>query len=180
MIDTGDQHADALLMARVRAVQLAWNDTPYFSGSQTRGPTGGVDCVRLGTGMADDLFGWRRELPPNLALDTATHDRDEAEAQLRRLLRVYPELDALEVDMETGAYLVQPMDMVVVGPANGGSGHLVVVGWRPNTCWEADRPRVREIGVGSPAGQLGYVVKHAYRFRNRERWLAPDGAGGIG
>lgn len=158
---------DAALAAAVHAAILRWEGTRYMSGQQVRGSH--ADCIRFACGVLDDLYGWRRELPRNLALDTATHAPDEAWAQLRRLLEVYPEAEALHRDT-MGYWHVEPGDVVVVGSRNGGPGHLVVVGARPNTCWESPRPgcAVREIGVGL---HPKLHVKHAFRMSDRESWV---------
>lgn len=144
----------------------AWAGTRYMSGQQVRGEH--ADCIRYGCGIWDGLYGWRRELPRNLALDAATHSPEAAREQLRLLLSVYPH--ACQVLPIHGVYHVEPGDFVVTGFRKGGEGHLVVVGAEPNTCWEAPHKHsaVRKIGIGLHAC---LDIKHVYRASDRMRWL---------
>lgn len=158
------------MLARIDEVVRSWAGTPYMSGQQVKGPDGAVDCVRFGCGVLDELYGRRRELPRNLPLDTAFHDREAAMAGMRRLLRLYPELERVEERDDEGRLIVEPSDVLATGPKHGGPGHLVLVGVRPNTCWEASHPRVREIGVGLDPRVMH--VFRVYRARDRARWVA--------
>jgi hypothetical protein len=158
---------DLALRPYIDAAIRGWIGTKYMSGQQVRGAH--ADCVRFACGVLDDLYGRRRILPRNLAIDAAIHAPEEAWAQLRRLLEVYPEAEALHPD-EDGIWNVEPGDVVVTGLKNGGPGHLVIVGARASTCWEAPRPAcaVREIGIGLHPTQH---VKHAFRMSDRESWV---------
>lgn len=162
---------DPAIAAAVDSAIRGWAGTKYMSGQQVRGAH--ADCVRFAAGVIDDLYGRRRELPRNIAMDAANHAPGEAEEQLRRLLEVYPEAEPLHRDT-MGYWHVEPGDLVVVGTKRGGPGHLVIVGARLNTCWEAPRPgcSVREIGVGL---HPHVDVKHAYRMRDRFLWLRRAG-----
>jgi hypothetical protein len=119
--------------------------------------------------VLDDLYGRRRELPPNLALDAAMHAPAKARAQLRALLSIYPEAE-LRPRGDDGCWDVEPADVVVAGQGNSGPGHLILVGAEPNTCWEAPSPgqSVRKIGIGLHPGTR---VRHVYRMRDRLDWL---------
>lgn len=151
---------------RIDEVLRSWNGTPYMSGQQLKGEA--VDCVHFGAAVADELYGWHNDLPDNIALDACSHDAEESWRQVRKLLAVYPQLGPVR-PREDGLYDVEPGDLVVVGPASGGPGHLMVVGARPNTMWEADKPAVREVGIQHDP-QTRHV-KHVYRFADRWRWL---------
>lgn len=161
---------DPAFVAVVDKAIWGWYGTRYMTGQQIRGVH--ADCVRYGSGIYDDLYGWRRELPRNLALDSAIHNPAEAWAQLRRLLEVYPEAKPLHADVH-GVWHVEPADCVVTGTRKGGPGHFIMVGARPNTCWEAPCPRqpVREIGIGLHPGLV--FIKHAFRMRDRLSWVRP-------
>lgn len=139
-----------------------------MSGQQVKGLDGAVDCIRFGTGCLDDLYGHRRELPQNLPLDACMHAPEETMLALRKLLLVYPEAKQVHRSPD-GVYHVEPMDLVVAGPVGGGPGHLIVVGWEPNTCWEANKPCVRKVGVGLDPKIAD--VKRVYRMSDRHRWL---------
>jgi len=137
-----------------------------MSGQQVAGQA--TDCIRFVTGVLDTLYGWRRELPKNHPLDTALHSPEEAWAALRNLLRLYPEAEQVPPRMD-GVWEVQPGDIVVTGPSQGGPGHAILVGPDKNTCWEAADPHVCKIGIGlSYRTQRVYKV---YRMNNREEWI---------
>lgn len=155
-------------MQHIDAILKSWRGTPYGSGQQVRGPQGAVDCVRFGAGVLDDLYGHCRELPRNLALDSAVHSREAAETQVRAILRLYPELEFVAPG-EDGLFTVEPGDAIVVGPEHGGPGHLMMVGARPNTLWEAIKPEVSE--VGSTLDPEQRTLKHVLRANNRALWL---------
>jgi hypothetical protein len=158
----------------VQRVKLAiekWNGTPYMSGQQVPGPGGAVDCIRYACGVLDDLYGYRRVLPRNLPLDTSIHAPESARAAMRKLLRMYPEAEAV-LPTKDGQSEVEPADIIATGPSYGGPGHAVLVGWEPNTCWEASSPRVRKVGIGIDPRTMR--VFGVYRMRDRERWLSDD------
>lgn len=155
-------------MQRLETSLKSWRGTPYATGQQVRGKQGAVDCVRFGAAVLDDLYGFRRELPRNIALDACVHAPDEAVAQVSKLLRIYHELDVVHPG-EDGLFTVEPADMVIVGPAGGGPGHLMVVGYRPNTLWEAIRPEVSEVGCTLDPDNRS--VKHVFRANDRWHWV---------
>jgi hypothetical protein len=154
------------LLPAIDAEIRAWAGTRYMSGQQVKGVH--ADCVRSGTGIIDGLYGYRRTLPRNIALDACQHAPEAARAQFRLLLSIYPEARLLPLN-PLGDYDVQPADLVVVGPRAGGPGHLIIVGAEVNTAWEA--PSVgqcfRKIGIGLSAGQH---VKHVLRMSDRLSW----------
>lgn len=156
------------LLAPIDRAIRGWAGTRYMSGQQVRGQH--ADCVRFACGVLDDLYGWRRPLPRNIALDACVHAPEAAWAQLRALLGVYPEARQLPLNT-LGDYEVEPADLIVVGPPGKGPGHLIIVGAERNTAWEAPSQGqcVRKIGIGLSPGQQ---IKHVLRMSDRLSWGA--------
>lgn len=137
-----------------------WEGTPYISG-QDRCQTG-ADCIGFGFRVIDELY--RREplCRPKLPPDTAMHNRIEAARTMHRLRKLYATTERVRTP-----YL-QPLDLIVVGPKGGGPGHLILVGPRRNTLWQAIKPEVCWTGWALPDE---WRIFRIYRFQDRERWI---------
>lgn len=146
-------------LKRLERVLLSWEETPYAPGQQRKGS--GVDCIRFGCAVLDEMY--RRpltDLPPRAA-DASMHDRDGAFAVMRQIMRRYPD----HITVEDG--FVEPGDVLVVGPRDGGPGHMMIVGHQPGTCWQASADRVHFTGLSLPTGATLFRV---FRFVDRETW----------
>jgi cell wall-associated NlpC family hydrolase len=147
---------------RLAQVLAAWEGTPYWPGQQARGADGGVDCVRFVAAIVDALKGTTtpiETLPP----DAAMHARASAIAAMKKILDQLGPADLVDGPLEPG-------DVVITGPIDGGPGHAMIVGPQPNTLWESAGSGVHRCGLGS-LGRQGTKVHYCYRLRDRERWV---------
>jgi hypothetical protein len=150
---------------RLSNIFRSWEGTPYRAGQQMKGPKGGVDCVRFAFGVLDELYGFVRCDVPKLPQDIALHNKTTAMKAMRQLLKLYEP----NAKVEDGT--VQPGDIVVVAPPNGGPGHALVGGIRPNTLWHSTGQFVQMTGIGLlHAGFMPWKLAAIYRAKDRERW----------
>lgn len=143
-------------------VLAEWDGTPYWPGQQARGPDGGVDCVRFVAAIIDRLKGTAtpiETLPP----DAAMHTRQKAIAAMLTILHALGPADLIDGPL-------QPGDVVITGPVDGGPGHAMIVGPQKNTLWESAGSGVHRVGLGT-LGRTGTKVHYCYRLRDRERWM---------
>ena len=143
------------LTSHLETVLRSWRDTPYMAGQQAKGV--GVDCVRFVTAVLDELLGLSRTETPRLPPDRAMHDRKGAIATMRLIRRLYPPVETIRDKV------VEPGDILIVGQSTGGPGHVILVGVRPNTLWQAGSLGVHEGGLGLIEG--AQRVFRVYRFR---------------
>lgn len=143
-------------------VLLSWEGTPYLSGSAAKGA--GVDCVRFVCAVFKELEGAPFDtnslklLPP----DAAMHNRQGSMMVMRYLLNFLSPVAEIQPPK------LQPGDILVVGPANGGPGHAIIVSpWR-NVLFHAGTQQVCRTGMGL-AGHY-QTIFHVYRKGNRECW----------
>lgn len=149
------------VLNRIERALVSWEETPYSPGQQCKKV--GVDCVRFGCGVLDELYRTTKTSMPVRAQDASLHDRDGALAAMREIMGRYPEHD----DVTDG--WVEPGDILVTGPTgiNGGPGHMMLVGHKQNTAWQATQAGVHFTGLFLPAG---YRLFRVYRMCNRELW----------
>ena len=130
-----------MIEKRLKRVLRSWQGTPYREGSCRKGA--GVDCVRFMCAVADELYGYSRELPSRLPADRALHDPEGARAAMRALLRLYSPLKVVSDNV------VEPGDAVVVGPRGGGPGHVLLAGFDSlHPLWHVERTGVVYTGPG--------------------------------
>lgn len=141
---------------RLAAILASWNGTPYMAGQQCRGV--GVDCVRFVCAVLDELY--RQEPVPieTLPSDAALHARESAIGAMKKIRDCYMPNDAIEDGT------MEPGDILVTGPANGGPGHAMIVGTRPNQLWHAAGD-----GVHVTALHASVHVFRVYRMRDRSK-----------
>lgn len=149
------------LLMRLADVLVSWNRTPYREGQQCKGY--GTDCVRFVCGVLDELQGTKTPIK-TLPQDASLHAPELARASMRKIMTLFGPYDKVEDGK------VQPGDILVTGPRNGGPGHAMIVGFQRNTIWEATSPCVRRIGWSIEAC-LHNKLYHVIRVRDREtRW----------
>lgn len=135
-----------------------WEGTPHSDGQQSPGLKGGVDCIRFVTAVLDELEDSSFREIKTLGPYTAIHSVPVATRVMLEILRAYSPLGRVSDGV------VQPGDVVVVGPENSAPGHVMVVGPRPGELWHT-AASVQRTGMG------GYLkLLHAYRKSNREVW----------
>lgn len=131
-----------------------WEGTPYAPGQHVK--QRGVDCVHFITAIYDSITGQNFTYEP-LPQDMSFHNKEGAEAGMRRLFRMYP---CEPLDSDT----VQAGDIVVCGPVSGGPGHGMIAG--KSALWHVDSQRVCMAGLC--IAQTGTAVfKQIRRFTNR-------------
>lgn len=152
--------------SRLESVLEGWRWTPYESGQCARGR--GADCIGAVFGAVDEMDGRDRRLVSGLPRDAAMHRRHTAVKAMRRLVRAYQ--PAEKVEPEPGQkWAVQPGDIVVIGEQGGGPGHVMMVGPRRNTLWDATPgPGFQQKGWSLLDTNVLWAV---YRLGNREEWL---------
>ncbi len=144
---------------RLEKVLVSWEETPYVRGQQTKKV--GVDCIRFGCAVLDELY--RRPLTslPIRAPDAAMHDAEGAFSVMRQIIRRYPDHDTVT------DCTVEPGDILVVGPRSGGPGHMMIVGHQRNTVWQASGDRVHFTGLSLPDS---VTLFRTFRMFDRESW----------
>lgn len=150
------------VLERLLGILDGWRGTPYASGQRRRGS--GADCVGFVCGALDDLDGRARASDPRIPPDTALHDPRKSVSAVRGLLETYLPWERVE------SGLLQPGDVLVVGPRGAGPSHAMLVGPVRNTVWHC----TAGAGVHQAGWALGtgYERLHAaYRLGDRERWL---------
>lgn len=130
-----------------------------MAGQQLKGV--GVDCIRFGTGFADEMYGYKRIDTPRLPQDMMLHDKKTAMRAMRFIRRLYmPNIIVTDGTIEPG-------DWLIVGELGGGPGHLMVAGSKPNTLWHALKPGVTQTGMSF----FGDIIR-IYRAADKEKWLS--------
>lgn len=157
---TGPPYTKARLYeARLEAALVSWEGTPYMRGQQLRGV--GVDCVRFVAAVMDEVLGRPRTPIETLPDDAALHDRVGAICGMKRLRKLFWPNKPIPLDAP-----LEPGDIVVTGPENGGPGHGMIVGARPNTIWHSSGTSVHWTGLRPPKG---HKVFRVYRMDDEER-----------
>ena len=106
-----------------------WEGTRYMRGAQGLGQ--GVDCVRFVCAILDGLRGTKTDIN-TLPQDAAFHSKEGAISAVRKIMRLYEPVRALEA-----GEAAQPGDVVIVGCSGGGPGHSMIVGPSPRTLWQS-------------------------------------------
>ena len=148
--------------ARLAQILAEWKGTPYCPNARIKGRQGGVDCVRFVCSVLDEFL--QREAEPIYTLppDAAMHTRAGALEVMRRIVRRYEPVTAVEDGT------IKPGDVVVVGHPEGGPGHAMIAGTVPNTLWQASTTCVHFTGLGLVAEQQ--KVFRVYRIDEISKW----------
>jgi len=151
---THDQNRE--LEQRLYKILLSWEDTPYCAGQQCRGVA--VDCVRFVSAVLDEMLCMSNKME-RLPQDASFHNPQLVKRGFRKFLKRYP-----SVKVE-GA--VQPGDVLIMGPKNGGPGHAAIVGLRGY--WHCFHTGVTMGGLEMSGGGV-YSFKEARRGIDRHLW----------
>lgn len=149
----------ARITDRAKEVLESWRGTPYMPGQQCKG--GGVDCVRFVCGVLDEFRGDVPQGVESLPQDICLHNKAGAIAGMKRIMERYSPVISID-------RIIEPLDVVVVGPANGGPGHALIAGYQPNTLWHSIGRGVQVTGLGLNQ-RLSRLFK-IYRMAERDRW----------
>lgn len=143
--------------ARLEAILTKWQGTPYSL--KFVSPGVGVHCTAFVCHVLDELYRRPFSGTPNVPHDISFHNRSGAQAGMRWFLRRFL-ADRVERDVEPG-------DVLVTGPREGGPGHAVIVGPRANTLWQSTSAGVHFTGMALPEA---YQLHAVFRPRGKEDW----------
>lgn len=144
---------------RLEAILESWRDTPYLSGNRIKGV--GVDCVRFGVSVLDEMFRGHTEVPESVT-DASLLQRLGMLQCARMVKEAFPGNRTIRDGK------VEPGDLVIVGTARNRPGHLLMVGPARNTMWQATKSGVMLCGWGLVHGWQH--LSRVYRVGDRERW----------
>lgn len=155
-----DQARSSAIERRLARILGEWERTPYDMKFAQKGV--GVYCSAFVCRVLDELYRCEPTPLPKIPNDIGFHCREGAVAGLRWFLRQYPACTRLTSDM------VQPGDVIVIGPHGGGPGHAMIVGPQENTIWQTTGlSGVHYTGFALPEI---YQFHAAFRFMDREVW----------
>jgi len=141
---------------RLFEILQSWEDTPYCPGQQCRGVA--VDCVRFVSAVLDEML-CKDTVMERLPQDASFHNAPLVRQGFRRFLKRYP---CTKVEGN-----IQPGDVLIMGPRNGGPGHAAIVGLKGY--WHCFHTGVTMAGLEMPGGGV-YCFKEARRGIDRHKW----------
>ena len=144
-------------LGALEKVLRSWEGTPYVAGQACKGV--GVDCVRFILEVLRELEGWPSIPLVEIPQDASMHNREGSMAAFKKIIQ------ALEPIQRVSS--VQPGDILVIGPAQGGPGHGLIVGPRKNTLYHAAPSGVSMTGLGMIPG---YKIFGVYRKGSKSLW----------
>jgi len=157
--DLSEESATAL-GAQLQEILERWEGTPYVEGMQGEGQ--GVDCVRFVYAALDERRGFERRDPTTLPQDSAMHNAKGAFRVMRGMCERYPHVRVLDGSLE-------PSDVVVMGPSDGGPGHAMIVGPKRWQIWHSTELHVHYTGRSYLLSK-GRKVFRVYRMTSKEKW----------
>lgn len=143
-------------VSRLSAILESWRGTRYLAGSGAK--KAGADCVGFVVGALDELFGTRTPRQ-DLPADASMHSHDGAIACMRAVRKAF----RAHVVVRDG--VLEPGDVIVTGPTDGGPGHAMLVGVRVGELWHCT-PRSGVHRTGYPLTGLHRVFR-VYRMEVR-------------
>ena len=123
----------------------------------------GVDCVRFGACVLDELYGdgmAGASIMPEIPQDAAWHNRRAVMRVVRLFQRIYPVTKVVDD-------VVEPGDVVIVGPRAGGPAHVLIAGVRQ--LWHAIMPAVAPTGLTFSRDMRLFRI---YRPQEKHRWIS--------
>lgn len=144
----------------ISTVLDSWLGTPYAAGQGVKGIA--TDCVRFVESVLNEFNGRVRRILHHLRLpsDLGMHNRKEAMRGLRLFRREY------EPNVRVRDRVVEPGDVLIVGPRGGGPTHAKIAGTRRNTFYHATIDGVAICGLLEPVGTRFAIV----RPLNKAEW----------
>lgn len=155
------RHLPPSIEARIDEVLLSWLGTRYRVGSRSKGRF--VDCVNFATAFLDEMRGIPTPEPVRaLRGDACLHSEESCRAAMRTLLRSYgPYTEVKDGTLEPG-------DIIVEGPEEGGPGHVLVASTKSNVVVHASSYKVCPRSMQPPPGRKVFAV---YRYlRKLSEW----------
>ena len=145
---------------RLARILGEWERTPYDIKFAEKGV--GVYCTAFIARVLDELYG--QDPTPLLKIpdDIAFHSTEGAFSGLKWFMRQYPTCERITDGV------VEPGNVIIVGPVGGGPGHAMMVGPRENALWQASGSGVHYTGFALPDT---YQFFAAYKFTDCERWF---------
>jgi len=144
---------------RIRNILYSWEGTQHMDGQQAKGK--GVDCVRFVAAVLDELSGTKTDIL-HLPRDTSFHKRDTAIAGMKLFIKQF---NGYSLDPDEP---LQPGDILVTGPRNGGPGHAIITG-PDNFLWHSAYKKVVRTGVAG-LSMCGMYHKATMRGKDRRGW----------
>lgn len=138
-----------------------WEGTPYMEGISSH--RRGVDCVRFVCNVLDGLYGESRvgEVA-RIKGDVSLHNKRGVMRAMRAILTTYDKHERVRDNT------LEPGDVVVTGPSQGGPGHVLIAGGRQGVLWHCAKPLgVHQVGYSMPSGHKLFAV---YRATDRGTW----------
>lgn len=151
----------AKIERRLARILGEWERTPYDPKFSKKGV--GASCTGFICRVLDELYRKEPTELPNIPNDIGFHNRAGAIAGLKWFMRIFPATERLAIGK------VEPGDVVITEPTDGGPGHALIIGPRENTMWQTtdDIVGVHYTGLFVPSSsQLSAV----FRFKDRETW----------
>lgn len=151
----------AKIERRLARILGEWERTPYNIRCAEKGV--GSSCAGFICRLLAELY---RIEPVDIRAipeDMSFHNRAGAVAGLKWFLRTFPAAEKLESER------VQPGDVIITEPLDGGPGHALMVGPREGTMWQNldCQVGVHYTGLSVPST---YRLHSVYRFKDREDW----------
>ena len=143
----------------------SWLGTKYVRGQSCKGA--GVDCVGFVLGIINEMCRWGdRVKRVDFPQDASMHNPRGALAVMKQIADTFAPYERVE-----GTGIVEPGDVIVVGPQNGGPGHGMIVGAQKNTIWHSTGRAVQFTGMDSLRITRLRIFR-VYRYLEKRRWLS--------
>lgn len=143
-----------------------WEGTPFMLGQRVKGVA--VDCVNFVAAVLDEITGQKTSIA-SLPTDSCFHDPKRTYSAFRSFLCKYLHTEVTPFD---GVYHLEPGDIIVCGPKDGGPGHGMVVGVEKNVLYHCDHLSVTRTGCsfGEKKNSV-YCFKKVYRLSGKKAFL---------
>lgn len=154
---------------KVDAAISRWVGTPFAKGNRVAQM--GADCVNLGIGVLDDLYGFEDPTRiPRLSPDAGVHN-DQAAMEIARLMRRrYDSFVVRDFTLSPGDAIVTTSTPRSSSPRSH-QGHLMIQSSRPFLA--LDISRARPASISSVLSSFGQIVR-VYRAKDRSQWQPPQ------
>jgi hypothetical protein len=114
--------------------------------------------------VINELFGFERVVRADWPQDGSMHDARGSMLAMKQIA------ESFMPNQRVDDRVLEPGDVIVVGPHGGGPGHGMIVGSQKNTLWHSADGGVQFTGISYLwVNQLR--VFRVYRYLERYRWL---------